>query len=243
MQRLLVFILTLLPVSLLAQPKISVGLSGGFNSSFSKINYTQNIAGGTGFAGDDAKFKGMNIAINVAVDVSILQVGAGVEIGSLKGDMIRQTVDTNYAYASNNPLVLSQAPRFGYRATDEKIAAPYITPNMFVNLKRDLAADLITLYGGAMFGYMLSSNNINYGGKGNGIMAGANLGLMVNITNKISVGVHEELRIASVGSKKDLSIGYNINTDRVVNYSFYYIAIDRYTLSFLSTNVGFRFKL
>lgn len=237
-KRLLFLMLAFLPATSFAQ--LHFGITGGYNLVFAKVNYTNNIATHSGTDGEDAKFKGLNLSVNAGVDLHKLQLGIGVEAGTFKGDMIRYQVHKNDLYKFSN--IYGGPYKFIDAAEGEQVASPYITPHVYINFKQDFAR-IVSVYVGAMGGYMFGSSHLTTDGKLDGLMVGGNLGVQLNLTDRISIDVHEGLRAGFVGKKGDLSPVYTANLDRPVNGDYYYIATDKFTMSFLSTNVGVVFKL
>ena len=219
-------------------PSFQLGVTGGYNMSFA-----QSSTGTGGFTNTFKSANGANGCVSAAINLSSLQLGVGVEVGSLKGDVSRVMVDKSYEFANTESyLLLLNPPRFLTTATDEPIASPYIAPHLFVHYNASLG-NMLNLYTGVLGGLSFSNNYLVADGNANGWIIGANLGVVINVTDRIGIDIHEGFRMLGVGNKKKLNDAPPLNTERLIQGGYYYKTIDHYRFSFLNTNIGLVFKL
>lgn len=180
-------ILILFPLACHAQSLIQLGANVGMSSS--KISGFQLSQKGmaTGIMG----------SVKLLADFKHWQVGACVELSSIKGDIYAPTA---YRMAPGEYLILQ-----GTRYND--IANPMIAPQLFVNYKLKLGKKLYC-YAGGLFGLPTAKNDFVIRGSIDGYMVGLNAGAVYDLNETISLDVNHGWRYADFKTKPEIIQSY-----------------------------------
>lgn len=200
-----------------------IGLTGGVNTSFTFLHTVR----GPGYEG---LALGANGNLKALYNTRKWQFGAGIETGTLNGDVYRTLINPGSGYYAGGRIV----------STDEKVAAPYVAPHLLVNYKAKFPGG-VYMYFGAMGGRMSTKNTMTWDGKGSGWMAGANIGVVIKINKLISLDIYEGWRQGWIKSEPDI-YGTFDQSRKYENY-YYYYPLNKFNLSFFNTNIGLRIKL
>lgn len=220
---LLLFTSFIFSTNTLAVSNFHIGLTGGINTSFTFMHTLR----GPGYEG--LAF-GANGSLKALYNIRKWQFGAGIETGTLNGDVYRTLKDPYTGYSTHHRFV----------SKDEKVAAPYFAPHLLVNYKAKLPGS-IYMYFGAMGGRISTKNTMTWNGKGSGWMAGANIGVVIKINKLISLDIYEGWRQGWIRNEP-ATYGAFDPTRKYYNY-YYYYPLNKFNLSFFNTNIGVRFKL
>lgn len=221
MYRGLFLLMGLLPFSLSAQNSFDIVAVGGVNMAFPILNGGASVVDGVCF--------GYNGQAQFMLNAEKWQVGAGIEVGSLKGTARRKAIDRTTHYGYTNTRSYPNQP----------IAAPYYAPQLFVNYKAWLSSNTY-LYVGCTGGYMLTGNGLAYDGKGSGWTVGPGVGLAIKITDAISIDISEGWKYAWIRNKNAPDFYF----DPYKNYTDpVFVPDNEYNFSFFTTSVGIRFSL
>ena len=252
-----VLLLTVMPALLYAQPNIQIGITGGANvttglkqvvpyNSFpfnnNGISFNHNLATGGG-----GTIKGL-------IDLRHWQFGIGVEVGTIKGALVRGQSTKEDIHRT---LEYSSTYNFAFTSRDalygQKIAQPYFIPHLLANYKINFSRSTY-MYVGAVGGYMSANSQITWDGKASGLLAGANLGMVFKLTDNIGIDVFGSWRKTWVRKNNyttsDAESYYN-DTEISPSYHGTIIpvgghvaeAVNEYNLSFVHAGIGLRFGI
>lgn len=251
MTRFIIPLLLSFSSTLFAQPRIDLGLTAGGSvvtsltgidvnpyayGSMKKVPLGFNIA------------YGFSITAKALLDFRNVQLGIGVEGGSLKGTVNRQVgfkedIEENFLYGL---YVIS-----GVETEKQNIASPYLLPHLMLHAKFNFS-DRVYLYTGPIGGRMFSNNNLSWNGKSSGWVAGGNLGIVIRISDRISLDIVEGWRMVWV--RGDEITPYNRRqwynpeilgpkTNIPQEYTHVAYALNSYNLSYANSSIGIRVTL
>lgn len=241
----------LLPLKALTQPSYELGLTGGFSDVLSLKNTHENTyLYSHKRPVSHYKAYGFNGTLKILLDIHKWQFGFGAETGGLSGTVARdigfkRDIEENFQYH----LRIDK----DVELEDQKIAAPYITPHIFVHMKFNFS-DHVYMYAGPIGGRMFSKNELSWNGQSAGWVAGGNLGIAVRLNDRIILDLSEGYRISWVRGAElihtnrkqwhnDIVLGPEPQAGVVVGDPNVAFAINRYNLSYATSSVGIRVRL
>ncbi len=251
MKRFLIPLLLSCSCTLFAQPRIDLGLTAGgvvpisltaIDANPYVYSYNQKLPI------DISKAFGLNVVAKALLDFHNLQLGIGVEGGSIKGTVgrrvgFKEDIEENFEY----PLYVIPA----VAAEKQNIASPYLLPHLILHIKFNFS-DRVYLYTGPVGGRMFSNNNLSWNGKSSGWVAGGNLGIVIRLSDRISLDITESWRMAWIRGDEitfeNRRQWYNPEvlgpkTNMTQDYTHVAFAINRYNLSYANSSIGIRLTL
>lgn len=246
MWKILVSAALILPLTVKAQPHFELGLTGGFSAAttFKAVNENPYIQK-TSIS--HREVYGYNGAAKGLVDFRVCQLGIGLETGTLKANALRtigfkDDIETNYMY---HFTVYT-----GVELEGQKLAAPYMTPNVFINFKVNFSNN-VYLYLGPMGGRMFSNNDLSWNGKSAGWLTGGNLGVVIKLSDRISINIAEGWRMVWMrGENINLDFEnrkYWYNSDIIIpqppEQTHVVLSVNSYNMSYANSAIGIRFRL
>lgn len=249
MQRLLVFILTLLPICSLAQPRLSLGLTAGADAVIA-FNGKSSIGPLSSQTLKSETPMGIAATLKGVLDLRKWQFGVGVEGGRIIGDVPREVGFRTEAILArqnrSNPYI------FAYTVEGQNIAAPYFLPHLFVHYKFNLT-DNTYLYAGPMGGYTFAKNDMTYTGRNTSRTAGGNFGTVLGLRDGLGIDIvagYRKVWVREYSVLKVSSPSFNPNAIQTVYAPVYggtedYVAeaINNYNLTYLTLQIGVRARL
>ena len=233
----------LLPFAAKAQPHFEVGLTGGVATitSLTHLSDAPLIKNKTPISYSNAF--GYTGAVKALIDFRVCQLGAGIEGGEMGGSLHR-VVGFKEEINANLPFQLAT---YDYEIEGQKVAAPYIAPNLFFHFKINFS-DRLYLYVGPMGGRMFSKEDLSWDGKSSGWVAGGNLGLAIKLSDRISIDIAEGWRMAWMrDTNTDITNRRQWYNPKVVGQEgrLTYVALsyNTYNMSYASSSVGIRVRL
>lgn len=242
MKHLFYFVFTLLlSYNAVAQPGFELGFTTGFGTGYASNERINTIT--PGLAG--------NMCFKALVDTRYMQAGLGVDIGAVS----TAEVERDFTVLSSKQGIIGEGI-YTDNIEQAQFATPYYSPFMFVNVKIPTNANLY-FYVGGVGGYTFTrhgfdmrpfESNTHYRNV-RGVMAGANIGLSIRLTNLLILDIHEGWRMSAL--KEPDPAGYMAfeRSKRVGGFgnSFLYYSpesfVTKYTVHVLTSNIGLRFRL
>ena len=169
----------LMPAMCRAQNLFQLGVATGLSHNFVSGKYIVQ----------DKPATGANATIKLALNLKRWQVGAGVEIGSVKGML-------------NSPDVLPSGDTFYVAPVTgrKRIASPYMAPYILVNYKKNIT-DKLYAYAGVIAGRITTNNDLVPTGTVNGNLFGLNGGVVLKLNNMLSIEASQGWRYMNVAVK------------------------------------------
>lgn len=252
MYRFLLVAILSFPIAIYAQPDIELGLTaGGVGvTSLKGINTNPYIYGTIHkkIPVDFDKAFGFNGAAKALLNFHSFQLGLGVEGGMIKGTVAREV---GFKKEIEENIMYSFYVIPGVETEQQKIAAPYLMPHLFFHIKFNFS-DGVYLYTGPIGGRLFSKNDLSWNSKSSGWVAGGNLGIVVKLTDRVSLDIAEGWRKVWVrGDEINLSSRMEWYNPKVLgpptskNQQFTHVAysLNSYNLSYGSTAIGVRLTL
>lgn len=243
MWKLFVSAMLILPIALDAQPRFELGLTGGVATLTSLTHVYKNASIISKDPISYNKVFGYSVTAKALVDFRVCELGVGIEGGAMNGTLHRvvafkEEVDANLPY----PIITRNN-----EIEEQKIAAPYIAPNLFFHFKINFS-DRIYLYTGPIGGRIFSKEDMSWNGKSTGWIAGGNLGLVIKVSDRISIDIAEGWRMAWIRDfNTDINNRRQWYNAKVIaqGEDFTYVALsyNTYNMSYASSAVGIRFRL
>ncbi len=255
MKRFLIPLLLSFSFTVFAQPRIDIGLTVGGIVPTSLTAIDANPYAYASFYGNTQKVPvnfskafGLNGTVKGLIDFRNLQLGIGLEGGSIKSTVGRQ-VGLKVDIEENFMFSMYVIP--GVVVEKQNIAAPYLTPHLMLHVKFNFS-DHVYLYTGPIGGRMFSKNDLSWNGKSSGWVAGGNLGLVIRLSDRISLDIAEGWRMAWVrGDEITFDnrrqwynpeiLGPKTHTTQDNTHVAY--AINSYNLSYANSSIGIRLTL
>lgn len=212
----LLFIIVI-PTVCLAQQSLVLGASGGF--SIAQMGKELNVK-------QNSPLRGYNSTLKWMVNFRKTQLGIGVEMGSIKGSMIRMVV---MDYVDTQVIVA----RYESHAT---ITGSYKAPHGFVHYKIN-ATDKLYFFAGPMVGLLMGNSQL-LRGKFNSVVFGANAGMVFRLGSRLELEIQEGWRHLGIkGAIPPYFATYNPTTSNMRAYN------TGHTLDYFTTSVGLHVRV
>lgn len=176
-------LIILMPAMCRAQNHFQLGVATGLSPYFVSGKYIAQ----------DKPATGTNATVKLVANFKHWQVGAGVEIGSVKGMLHSPDV-----LQSGNTFYV--APVTGRK----RIASPYIAPYILVNYKKNFT-DKFYAYAGVLAGRITTNNDLVPTGTANGNLFGLNGGVVLKLNSILSIEASQGWRYMNVAVKSNIT--------------------------------------
>lgn len=231
-------IIAMLPACVLAQNSVDFVLGAGLSTGY---------AGGAQMRPSGAAL-GANGTLKTMWNARKWQFGAGVDVGIMSpGSVEREAI---VIIEHNNDVTRVDE----IWSEDSHFATPYYAPHVLVNYKLNVG-ELLYFYGGGVLGYTFTRQGFDmkpdrantYYRNVRGLMTGANLGLVIQLGDRLSLDLSENWRMSFL--KEPDPAGYialaKAKRTGAANHLEYFddaSLVTEYNLHIFLTNIGLRFR-
>ena len=229
--------------------------SFGYGEPVSKMSIGFGTGFGTGLASSEQiKTAGAGLAANgnlrLIYNMRKWQVGVGIDCGAVtKGSIERDVTEVEVWNGDTTRINKTDGET-------AQFATPYYSPQIFVNYKINLPGDLY-FYTGGIVGYTFSQHGFNIKPrdnttkhrKVNGLMVGANLGLVIRLNDFVSIEMSESWRMSMLKDPDPngyYALEQKTRTGFAANYQWWYdpsSLVQKYNAHIFVTSFGLRFNL